>query len=94
MKRNRIELLQILYLRTGLIDSGICVFCGRRRLWTLAGSNQAPSPCENSNCLSHEIEASIGVGWYDQELLGATHAPDGVMGSRCRRVVRENRQDA
>jgi hypothetical protein len=54
-------LLTYVYGVTGVIDNGHCVFCRRARLWTAAGANNPPLPCENPDCVTHEIDAKLAA---------------------------------
>jgi hypothetical protein len=54
--------LRLLYERTGIIDNSTCALCGRQRLWaTTPHKRRMIAPCENSNCLSREIEALLDL---------------------------------
>jgi hypothetical protein len=61
-ERDRLRgLLTYVYGVTGVIDNGHCVFCRRARLWTAAGANNPPLPCENPDCVTHEIDAKLAA---------------------------------
>ena len=53
------QALRRLYAWTGIIDNGTCALCGGHRRWRTGPKRNArriPEPCENLECLSHEIE--------------------------------------
>lgn len=52
-----ISVLWELYKKTGIVDNGYCAVCRiGHRLWKKSGADGPAEPCDNPDCISHQVE--------------------------------------